>query len=74
MGMLLHRHLVEADLANKPVKSEAVETVEEVPQDIEQAVVEEETPIEPEEAKPEEVEKPEKEEKPKIRKLTRKSK
>lgn len=70
MGMLLHRHLVEADLANKPVESEAAETVQEVPKDIEQAVVEEETIVEPEEVKkPKEVAK-----KPTVRKLTRKSK
>ena len=64
MGMLLHRHLVEADLANKPVESEVAETVQEVPKDIEQAVVEEETIVEPEEVK----------KKPTVRRLTRKSK
>lgn len=78
MGMLLHRHLVEADLANKPVESEAVETVQEMPKDIEQAVVEEVTPEEPIEAEPEKEEKPKRKrtvaKKPVTRKLTRKSK
>lgn len=70
MGMLLRRHYATASPV-KPVEQPKAESVEEMPkEDIEQAVVTEDIPVEPEEVKkPKTVTK-----KPTVRRLTRKSK